>query len=86
MTLDEQCQRYHEPADDPLALVQVTARAEELTVFEEESLDFVIANHQFEPEDPIAALLELRSVRRCWHSNASKRFARRSVAASSELA
>jgi SAM-dependent methyltransferase len=63
LTLGEQRQRYPELADEPLAPVQVIARAEELTGFDDSSLDFVIANHLLEHlEDPIAGLLEFHRV------------------------
>ena len=63
LTVDEQRQQYPELADEQLAPVDVIGSAEDLTAFDDSSLDFVIANHLLEHlEDPIAGLLEFERV------------------------
>jgi SAM-dependent methyltransferase len=63
LTVDEQRRQYPELADKPLAPVDVVGSAEDLSAFEDCSLDFVIANHLLEHlEDPIAGLLEFARV------------------------
>jgi predicted SAM-dependent methyltransferase len=63
LTVEEQRRQYPELAEGPLAPVDVIGSAEELTAFEDSSLDFVIANHLLEHlEDPIAGLLEFHRV------------------------
>jgi SAM-dependent methyltransferase len=63
LTVDEQRQQYPELADKELAPVDAIGSAEDLSAFEDCSLDFVIANHLLEHlEDPIAGLLEFARV------------------------
>lgn len=63
LPVDEQRRQYPELADDPLAPVDVIASADDLSLFEDSSLDFVIANHLVEHlEDPVAGLLEFQRV------------------------
>ena len=63
LTVDEQRQHYPELAEGLLAPVDVIGSAEDLTVFDDSSVDFVIANHLLEHlEDPIAGLLEFERV------------------------
>jgi SAM-dependent methyltransferase len=65
LTVDEQRRQYPELADKQLAPVDVIGTAEDLTAFDDSSLDFVIANHLLEHlEDPIAGLLEFERVLR----------------------
>ena len=63
LTVDDQRRQYPELADADLAPVDVIGNAEDLTAFDDASLDFVIANHLLEHlEDPIAGLLEFARV------------------------
>jgi SAM-dependent methyltransferase len=63
LTVDEQRQHYPELAEGLLAPVDVIGSAEDLTAFDDSSVDFVIANHLLEHlEDPIAGLLEFERV------------------------
>jgi predicted SAM-dependent methyltransferase len=63
LPLDEQRRQYPELAEGLLAPVDVIGRAEDLTAFDDSSLDFVVANHLLEHlEDPIAGLLEFQRV------------------------
>jgi SAM-dependent methyltransferase len=63
LTADEQRRQYPELADKDLAPVDVIGSAEDLTAFDDSSLDFVIANHLLEHlEDPIAGFLEFERV------------------------
>jgi SAM-dependent methyltransferase len=63
LTVDEQRRQYPELADTQLAPVDVIGSAEDLSAFEDCSLDFVIANHLLEHlEDPIGGLLEFARV------------------------
>jgi SAM-dependent methyltransferase len=63
LTADEQRRQYPELAGVDLAPVDVIGSAEDLSAFDDSSLDFVIANHLLEHlEDPIAALLEFERV------------------------
>jgi SAM-dependent methyltransferase len=63
LTVDEQRKHYPELAGVPLAPVDVIGSAEDLTAFDDSSLDFVIANHLLEHlEDPIAGLVEFERV------------------------
>jgi SAM-dependent methyltransferase len=63
MSVDEQRRHYPELAEGFLAPVDELASAEDLTGFDDSSLDFVIANHLLEHlEDPIAGLLEFERV------------------------
>jgi SAM-dependent methyltransferase len=63
LTVDEQRRQYPEIADQKLAPVDVIGSAEDLSAFDDSSLDFVIANHLLEHlEDPIAGLLEFERV------------------------
>lgn len=65
LTVDEQRRQYPELAGQDLAPVDVIGSAEDLTAFDDSSLDFVIANHLLEHlEDPIAGLLEFERVLR----------------------
>ena len=58
-------EHYPELAELPLTPVAVIGNAEDLSAFEDESLDFVIANHLLEHlEDPIKGLLEFQRVLR----------------------
>src|ERR671911_993524 len=45
LSVDEQRQQYPELAEGLLAPVDVIGRADELSAFDDSSLDFVIANH-----------------------------------------
>ena len=63
LTVEEQRRQYPELAEEELAPVDVIGSAEDLSVFDDVSLDFVIANHLLEHlEDPIAGLLEFERV------------------------
>jgi SAM-dependent methyltransferase len=63
LPVEEQLRQYPEFAGGYLAPVDIIGRAEELTAFDDSSLDFVIANHLLEHvEDPIAGLLEFQRV------------------------
>jgi SAM-dependent methyltransferase len=63
LTVDEQRKQYPELADKQLAPVDVIGSAEDLSAFDDGSLDFVVANHLLEHlEDPIAGLLEFSRV------------------------
>ena len=63
LTVDEQRRQYPELADKDLAPVDVIGSAEDLSAFDDGSLDFVVANHLLEHlEDPIAGLLEFARV------------------------
>jgi SAM-dependent methyltransferase len=65
LTVEEQRRQYPELADQNLAPVDVIGSAEDLSAFDDSSLDFVIANHLLEHlEDPIAGLLEFERVLR----------------------
>jgi SAM-dependent methyltransferase len=61
----EQRREYPELATEDLARIDVIGSAEDLSEFEDSSLDFVIANHLLEHlEDPIAGLIEFERVLR----------------------
>jgi SAM-dependent methyltransferase len=63
LTVEEQRRQYPELADENLAPIDAIGSAENLTAFEDCSLDFVIANHLLEHlEDPIGGLLEFARV------------------------
>jgi SAM-dependent methyltransferase len=63
LTVEEQRRQYPELAGVQLAPVDVIGSAEDLSAFDDCSLDFVIANHLLEHlEDPIAGLLEFARV------------------------
>ncbi len=63
LTVEEQRRQYPELAGVPLAPVDVIGSAEDLSAFDDCSLDFLIANHLLEHlEDPIAGLLEFARV------------------------
>jgi SAM-dependent methyltransferase len=65
LSVEEQRREYPEFAGAKLPHVDVIGSAEDLSPFEDSSLDFVIANHLLEHlEDPIAALLEFERVLR----------------------
>ena len=65
LTVPEQRRQYPEFAGAELPAVDVIGSAEDLSPFEDSSLDFVIASHLLEHlEDPIAALLEFERVLR----------------------
>jgi len=65
LTVEEQRREYPELAGAPLAPVDVIGSADDLSAFDDCSLDFVIANHLLEHlEDPIAGLLEFARVLR----------------------
>ena len=66
LSVEEQRQEYPELATEQFAPVDVIGSAEDLSQFEDSSIDFVIANHLLEHlEDPIAGLLEFQRVLRC---------------------
>jgi SAM-dependent methyltransferase len=63
LTVEEQRRQYPELAAVQLAPVDVIGSAEDLSAFDDSSLDFVIANHLLEHlEDPIEGLLEFQRV------------------------
>jgi SAM-dependent methyltransferase len=63
LTVEEQRRQYPELAGVQLAPVDVIGSAEDLSAFDDGSVDFVIANHLLEHlEDPIAGLLEFARV------------------------
>jgi SAM-dependent methyltransferase len=63
LAVEEQRRQYPELANWFLAPVDVLATAEDMSAFDDSSLDFVIANHLLEHlEDPIAGLLEFERV------------------------
>jgi predicted SAM-dependent methyltransferase len=65
LTVDEQRRHYPELAQYQLAPVDIIATADDLSVIDESSVDFVIANHLLEHiEDPITALCEFQRVLR----------------------
>jgi SAM-dependent methyltransferase len=63
LTVEEQRRQYPELVGAKLAPVDVIGSAEDLSAFDDASLDFVVANHLLEHlEDPIGGLLEFARV------------------------